>query len=74
MSRTRKTDEDRELNAFIGSRVQAFRLDAELKLETLATKLGISAPHLKSLESGRYSFSALNICWALTKASSSLCA
>ncbi len=62
MSRTRKTDEDRELNAFIGSRVQAFRLDAELKLETLATKLGISAPHLKSLESGRYSFSASIMC------------
>jgi dTMP kinase len=62
MSRTRKTDEDRELNAFIGSRVQAFRLDAELKLETLSKKLGISAPHLKSLESGRYSFSASIMC------------
>ncbi len=62
MSRTRKTDEDRELNAFIGGRVQAFRLDARLNLESLAQKLGISAPHLKSLESGRYSFSASLMC------------
>lgn len=62
MSRTRKTDEDRELNAFIGARVQAFRLDAPMNLEELAQKLGISAPHLKSLESGRYSFSAALMC------------
>ncbi len=62
MARTRKTDEDRELNAFIGSRVQAFRVDGGLNLEELGGRLGISAPHLKSLESGRYSFSAALLC------------
>ncbi len=62
MPRTRKTDEDQELNAFIGARAQAFRLDAQMNLEELSQKLGISAPHLKSLESGRYSFSAALLC------------
>lgn len=62
MSRTRKTDEDQELNAFIGVRAQTFRLDAKMNLEELSQKLSISAPHLKSLESGRYSFSASLLC------------
>lgn len=62
MPRTKKTDEDRELNAFIGTRVQSFRLDASMNLDELAQKLGISGPHLKSLESGRYSFSASLLC------------
>lgn len=58
MPRNRKSEEDAQLNHFIGSKVHLFRLEQGWSLEQLAPKLEISGSHLKALESGRYSFSA----------------
>lgn len=62
MQRGRKTEEDKELNTYIGSKVKAFRAEQGWNLQELAGKLDISTPHLNSLENGRYSFSANLLC------------
>ena len=58
MARPKKTSQARELDAFIGGKVALLRRERGWVLRDLADALGISATHLKAMESGRYGFSA----------------
>ncbi len=62
MPRTKKRAQDRDVDVFVGGQVAKFRQEMPWGLEALASRLQISAAHLKSLESGRYSFSAGMLC------------
>lgn len=58
MARRKKSQVDDAFNRAVGERVRQTREDRGWTLADLGTRLGMSIAHLKSLESGTYSFSA----------------
>ena len=62
MARSKKTERDHQVNRYVGAKVATFRAAKKWTLAELSEQLDMSTAHLKSLESGRYSFSATLLC------------